>query len=150
MKNLLILKAACDTAIKNPAFAPANGVTHCNEGAIFIANALGCHELDNLMADQQYKVMVVNKSGLWVKADGTAATVWALSGGLAFAIMSSEQLEETHGHIATIYPAPMQFSGSLNKNVPVVANIGTNEAEEKDSMAFPVTKGEANYFIWKG
>ena len=43
---------------------------------------------------------------------------------------------------------PMQFSGSLNKKVPMVCNIGRTDADEKESVAFPVDKGEPSYFIW--
>lgn len=146
--NLPALRDACAAAVSNPAFAPGNGVTHCNQAAQFIANAMGCTELDNKMADQQHAAMVANTSGRWTKVDGASATAFALLGGLGFASMSSAQLKEAHGHIAAIYPAPMQFSGSLNKNIPIVANVGVNESEEKESMAFPVAMGEPDYFIY--
>jgi hypothetical protein len=148
MKDLATLKAACDAAIANLNFQPSNGVTHCNQAAQFVSNSMGCHELDGLMADEQCAVMIANKSGLWNKVMGTQASLWAQQGGLAFAGMTSEQLGEAHGHIAACYPAPMQMSGSLGHPVPVLANIGKTNAEEKESAAFPVSKGEASYYIW--
>ena len=156
MKNLAILKAACDSVIADPSLQPKKNAqgqiieTHCNMGAIKVANAMGCHELDNQMADQQHATMIANVSKLWTKVDGITATNYALAGGLAFASMSSTQLKEAHGHIATIYPAPMQFSGSLNKQVPMVSNVGVTDIEEKESMAFPVADGEPDYFTWQG
>ena len=156
MKNLGILKEVCDAIIADPSLRPIKNAqgqiieTHCNFGAIRVANSLGCHELDGKMADDQYGVMSSNSSGLWVRVDGAAATAFALTGGLAFAAMSSKQLGEIHGHITAIYPAPMQWSGSLNKNVPVVANVGVVDAEEKESMAFPVARGEPDYFVYHG
>lgn len=146
------LKAVLDAIIADPELAPktVNGVlvTHCNAGAIRAANAAGCHELDGLMADDQYKTMDENRLGTWLKTSGESASLLANSGGLAFAAMTSKMLGETHGHIAAVYPAPMQYSGSLNKEVPLVANVGKTDAEEKESMAFPVSKGEPDYFCW--
>jgi len=78
------------------------------------------------------------------------AAAHALGGGLAFAAMSSGQLGEAHGHITAIFPAPMQFSGSLNKNVCMVANVGKQNGEEKVSQAFPVALGEPDYFLLEG
>ncbi len=150
------LRNACDQITHDPALAPErNNVgaivkTHCNEGAQRVANALGCKELDGLMADGQYKIMDENRSGNWLKVIGSTASLQAQMGGLAFAAMTSAQLGEQHGHIAAIYPAPMEKSGSLGHPVPLVANVGKTNAEEKEGAAFPVAKGEADYFVWLG
>lgn len=154
MRDKEALKTACDAILIDHDLEPetVNGVlvTHCNQGAIKVANALGCYELDGLMADDQYKVMDANASGLWLKCIGQTAALHAQMGGLAFAAMTSAQLKETHGHIAAIYPAPMQMSPSLGKEVPIVANVGKTNAEEKESGAFPVADGEPDYFCWQG
>lgn len=148
-----LLQDACDGVIADDSLAPVfkDGKiieTHCNEGAMRVAQAMGCHELDFLMADGQYEKMKANESGNWKQVDGAEAALWALDGKLAFAAMSSEMLGEAHGHICAIYPAARQWSGSLGKDVPMVANIGTKDCEEKVSEAFPVAKGEPEYFIW--
>lgn len=148
------LKAACDAVIADPALLPVKDAagkiieTHCNFGAQKIARAGGCTELDGLNADQIHAMMELNASGRWVKVGGSQATQHALSGGLGFAIATSKMLEEQHGHVDAVYPAPMQFSGSLQTYVPIVANIGVTDVEEKESQAFPVAKGEPDYFIW--
>lgn len=149
-----VLQDVCDEIVHDPSLEPfrdSSGKiveTHCNEGAERVAQALGCDELDNLMADQQYRVMEENQSGRWKKVLGQEATDHALSGGLAFAAATSAMLGETHGHIAAVYPAPMEWSGSLAKDVPMVANVGKTDAEEKESAAFPVAMGEPDYFTW--
>lgn len=149
-----MLKDACDQVINDKDLQPkinSKGqitVTHCNEGAHIVAQAMGCHELGGLMADDQHALMIANVSGCWKKVTGQEATIHALSDRLAFAAMSSIQLGETHGHIAAIYPVGMQWSGSLKKDVPMVANIGKENKEEKVSQAFPVSKGEPDYFTW--
>lgn len=157
-----LLKDACDQVIHDSDLAPKRDKsgaiveTHCNEGALLVARAMGCHEFDTpvgddpLMADAMCQLMSDNVSGNWDKVDGSAATLHALSGGLGFAAMSSYELGEAHGHICAIYPVGMQESGSLGHDVPMVANVGVCLAEEKSSQAFPVSKGEASYYIWKG
>lgn len=154
MRDLATLKAAQAAVLVDPklqAVRDENGrilETHCNFGAIRVANPLGCTELDGLMADSQYKVMADNLSKRWAKVDGMTAVAHACAGGLAFAAMTSEMLGEAHGHIASISPEPMQWSGSLNKKVPMVCNVGKEDLDERESMAFPVACGEPSYFVW--
>lgn len=157
MKDLAKLKAACDAAIADPKLQPiadpntgAIIETHCNFGAMRIAHALGCDELQGFMADDQYRIMEQNRSGLWYKVGGPMAAGLAQQGQLVFAAMTSVMLGEAHGHIAACYPAPMVLSGSLGRMVPVVCNIGRKDVEEPESWAFPVAKGEADYFAWDG
>jgi hypothetical protein len=144
------LKEACDRVITDPALAPGHGVTHCNEGARIVARAMGCREFDGegLLADDMVRIMDSNDSGRWMSVDGPSFSAHAMNGGLGFAAMSSSRLGEAHGHIAAGYPAPMQESGSLGKAVPMVANVGRQEGEEKVSKAFPVSLGEPDYYIW--
>ena len=149
-----VLKEVCDEIVADKSLQPVKDSagkiieTHCNFGAERVAVAMGCHELDGINADAQYRVMDANESGRWRKVSGSEATIHALGGGLAFAAMTSEQLKEDHGHIAAIYPAGMQWSGSLAKDVPMVANVGKFDREERASEAFPVEFGEPDYFIW--
>ena len=144
------IKELCDAALSNPSFQPKNGVTHCNQAVNQVASAVGCLEFVGLMADEIYQTMVTNASGKWAKLDGSDASIWALSNGLAIAAMSSAQLGEAHGHVAILYPLGMQESGSLGHDVPMLANVGKTVGVMKSSEAFPVTKGEAAYFTYAG
>ena len=172
MKDLPTLRAAQAAVLDDPTLKPSGGVTHCSEGANKVAVAMGCTELQDgqghfLLADAQYAVMTANASGKWQKVPGCAASLWAQDGGLAFAAMTSSMLTERaeqaavkaglpipppeqHGHIASISPEPMQMSGSLGRPVPLVINIGKTDADEKESAAFPVACGEADYFTYLG
>lgn len=152
-----LLKEACDRVIADPSLAPKiekkTGkilMTHCNRGALLVAQAMGCNEFDGeaLTADQMIALMEDNASGKWKKATGSDATIHALSGGLGFAAKTSSELGAAHGHIATIYPVGMQKSSSWKRDVPMVANVGKENAEEKVSQVFPVAKGEPAYFVW--
>ena len=151
-----LLKDACDQVINDPDLQPSNGVTHCNAGALLVAQAMGCEEFNSpdgeepLLADAMILLMQMNVSGLWSMVSGSDATIHALGGGLAFAAMSSAELGEEHGHLATIYPTGMQYSPSLKHDVPLVANCGKRNGEEKVSEAFPVAHGEPSYYKWAG
>jgi hypothetical protein len=144
------LKELCDLALKNKLFSPRNGNTYCNMAVDSIAKGFGCYEFDGLMADDIYQVMLTNESGKWDKVDGSDATIWALSNGLAIAALPSQTLKEAHGHVAVIYPLGMQMSGSLGRDVPMVANIGKTVGVMRSSEAFPVSDGEADYFTYAG
>lgn len=157
MKDLAKLKAACDAVIADPKLRPILDpntgqivTTFCNFGAMRVAHAMGCDELQGLTADNQYAVMNANKSGLWIKVQGLMAAGLAQQGCLVFAAMTAAMLGEAHGHIAAVAPVPMQFSGSLNRSVPCVANVGATTGIMKSSQAFPVSKGETSYFAWDG
>lgn len=152
---------ACNSIIHNPDLAPELDpttekvlATHCNAGALEVAQAMNCHEFDvpegaePLLADQMIWHMRTNFSGRWSRATGSEASIHALSGRLGFAAMSSGELGEDHGHICAVFPAGMQRSGSLKRDVPLVANVGMCNGEEKVSQAFPVSKGEPDYYLY--
>ena len=143
-----VLKAAADAALADPDFQPGAGVTHCNQAVMSVAAQLGCEELAGICADEQYQVMSSNASGRWRKVLGSDASIHALGGGLAIAGLPSQRLGEAHGHVAICYPVGMQYSGSLGRDVPMLANVGRTVGVMKSSAAFPVADGEADYFIW--
>lgn len=154
-----LLKDACDQVIHDPDLAPEinpNGggvlTTHCNQGALIVAQAMGCHEFDTqgdpLMADAMIDLMATNFSDKWSTGSSSEAAIHALGGGLAFAAKSSIELGEAHGHICAVYPASQQWSGSWGKDTAMVANVGKCNGEEKASEAFPVAKGEPTFYLW--
>jgi len=169
-----VLQRFCVQLVADPTLQPEytkDGVlikTHCNQAARKGAQLFSCTEFDSLdlLADDMYAIMKTNASGRWKVVTGQEATLHALSGGLAYAAMPGAALGETHGHITVICPLGMQPSGSLQKDVPVVANVGKGDPGSqlgqadkfgikrkknwicKVSQAFPVDKGEPNYFTW--
>jgi hypothetical protein len=146
---LIDLKAVCDAALSNPLYHPANGITYCNWAVDSIAQQFCCHEFDGLDADEIYQVMASNASGKWTKSDGSDAAIWALSNGLAIAGMPSQRMGQDHGHVAVLYPLGMQYSPSLNRDVPMLCNIGKSVGIMKSSEAFPIADGEAEYFMFQ-
>jgi hypothetical protein len=154
MRDLAKLKSAQAAILADQSLQPVKDAagniieTHCNFGAERVAREMGCLELDGMVADDQYATMARNASKLWAKVSGQTAAAHAMAGGLAFAAMTAAQLGDAHGHIASISPEPMQWSGSLGKDVPMVVNIGRVDTDEKESMAFPVAKGEPSYFTY--
>lgn len=165
-----ILKAACDGVVAATELRPEYSVksgkllrTFCNIGARRVAQAMGCHDFDDtdLNADAMHALMLAK----WKKVDSREAVLHALDGGLAFASMTGKQLGDEHGHIAAVRPEARQRSGSLGVDVPMVANVGKGDPDApmlpgaqtgiktkrnwncKSSQAFPVSKGEPDYFI---
>lgn len=144
------LKLICDSALSNPDFKPKSVTTHCNEAVNQISKAVGCNEFEGLMADGICQNMASNVSGKWARVDPSDATIWALSNGLAIAAMSSVRLGESHGHVAVVYPMGMQNSPSFGRDVPVLANVGKKVGVMKSSEAFPIAKGEPDYYTYSG
>lgn len=169
-----VLQRFCIQLVADPTLQPEydrDGVllrTHCNAAAVRTAQLYGCTDFDapNLLADDLFNIMKINVSKRWKIAGGQEATLHALGGGLAYAAMTSAMLNEQHGHITVICPLGMQRSGSLDKDVPVVANVGKGDPGSpigpadkngirhkknwicKASQAFPIKEGEPAYFIW--
>ncbi len=142
-----VLKDACDAVLDDPDLRPAGGVTHCNQAVTRVAAALGYNGFAGLLADEIVDLMA--HSDAWEVATGSEAAIYALSGGLAVAGMSSARMGETHGHVAVVYPLGMGRSGSLGHDVPTVANVGKFVGICLSSEAFPVAVGEADYYILK-
>ncbi len=130
MANAQKLREACDAAIYNPLFAPAGGVTHCNQAAQEIANAMGVTDIDGMMANEQAAALAGAPN--WRSDTMERAAAHALKGGLAFAVL----VDYPHGHITAIYPDPMEQSGSWACEVPIVANVGRENKRCKLSAAF--------------
>ncbi len=170
-----ILKESCDRALSNQDLRPQydkNGkllTTHCNQGVRAIAQAMGCHELDDgeFTADLMLEVMRTNVSGRWIRVGGAEATIRALSGSLVVAGQTSKELGEEHGHVTVVYPVGMQASKVAGKDVPMVCNIGPGDPASPlipiagsstrtrsnwictVCWAFPVKRiGEPPYYVW--
>lgn len=153
----MTLKEACDAVLADPSLAPTKDMfghvtTHCNQGVRLICHNMGCKEFDDLRlnAENMGTIMSENRSGVWKKGTGAEATAHAKLGKIAIAFMSAKRLNEGHAHIDVVYPDDMQWSGSLGRNVPMVANIGIQNKEERESQAYPVEVGEADYYLWMG
>jgi hypothetical protein len=123
------LQAVCLATVEDPALA-AGDVTHCNEAAARIAQAMGCGALFGLMANEQLHRLATLPD---CREDSIErAHAHALRGGLAFACLE----EYPHGHIATFYPGPLEYSTSWGCLVPPVANVGRQNGIMRISGAF--------------
>jgi len=78
----------------------------------------------------------------YTKVSGDVACARASMGILVIAC----QCELMHGHVAPVYPATMQYSGSWKKDVPMVSNVGKKNEVMKASQAFRV---EPDYYSCK-
>ena len=150
MKNRAKLEAVLDAVIQDPELFQdeADKHTHCNiafariaeeMGYIFDRDAAG----DLPVANEMIRIML-DDPDRWTLEDGARAAAHALKGGLAVAIKSASP----HGHVAAIAPREMELSESLQREVPIVANVGRGPSKYcKVSAAFPVAEGEPRYLL---
>lgn len=147
------LKSFLDALVKDTSLKQlADGTTFCNVG---VSRVCGLFEYGGLsllikgkpqpMMARQMITAICEKNSGWLVCEGKQAADYALRGGFAISFMS--MAPEPHDHVAVVYPAAMQASGSLGKFVPMVANIGKKNEIMKSSGAYPVAKGEAKYAI---
>jgi hypothetical protein len=129
------LKALCDAAVSAPEFQPKDGVTHCNQAVRSIALGMG---YTGFAPDELATHMIgfMAASPDWEAVNMEHAAQFAQAGRMVVACM----VEQSHGHVAVLYPAPMQQSGSLGYEVPMIANVGKTNGVMRASQAFPVAQ----------
>lgn len=132
-------------------------VTHCNQGALAVANGVGCHEFDPpengepYTADQLYYFFQRSTSNFLEKNLEDTHDL-AQQGTLIFAVSPSWLLKEQHGHIVSLTPGDQVKSASLSLWVPVCLNISTVSLSDRSigiNFAFPMTRTKPRYFAWK-
>ena len=141
-ENVEKLKALCVKAVND--LQPKDGKTFCNVAVRGIAGAMGCrHFNDGMLANDM--ILEMAKNTAFRLDNGERAQAHADKGGLAIAAKQAQP----HGHVAVIYPmGALYLSGSWKKLVPYVAQVGSHNAIEPVSKAFPVSEPEPQYFLW--
>ncbi len=135
MANAAKLRALCDEAVSNPAFAPRDGKTYCNLAARFVAEGMGFFGFPmNILANEMIHFLASHPD--WREDSVERAHVHAMRGGLAFLVLE----EYPHGHIPAIYPAPMEPSGTWGEDVPMLANVGRTNGIMKASAVYRIEK----------
>lgn len=131
------LKAILDAVRAQPDLAPRDGKTFCNialdrilglYGATRLTDAAGHVLCANDMVDRMRASL-----RLWTPVSGEVATARASVGTLVVAAQGNPC---GHGHVAPVYPAGMEKSGSWGKFVPVLSNVGVKNAILRASQCF--------------
>ena len=156
MKNPALLNLVQDKVFANPNRWPMIGnkeeITYCNLAALDVAHGVGCTDLDSpgkepLLADQMYDLMKGSDKFLIKPMADCQDLVNA--GTLIFAILPGEKLNQGHGHICTLTPGVMAFSGHWDAKAPMCMNLGrqgTCFRQKGVNWAFvPVPE----FFAWK-
>ena len=147
------LKYFLDALVKDKSLKQKpDGTTFCNVGVhrgaqLFKYDGFTTKEGWPLMARSMIEVVKARKTG-WLICESKQAVDFVLRGGLGVSFM--EFAPDPHDHVALIYPAKMEASGSLGREVPMVANIGKKNAIMKSTGAYPVARGECRYAIFVG
>lgn len=143
--NIEKLKNVCNAVVTDKKFEAKNGETYCNFAFWEVAAEMGYEEFRAKKMTANQIIRHIEESNGWRKTEPEVAHAFARNGGLAVAGKKYPK----HGHIAAVFPtSAMLFSGSLNKYVPVLANVGRTNGIMKASECFPVSEGEPDYWCW--
>lgn len=103
-------------------FAPANGVTHCNEYVQLVSAAFDVTDLKGLLANDMYELMR-DKTNEWTLVSGEVAQQHANVGALVIAAWFNP--EGPHGHVSIVVPGfPAASEKWHDPGCPVLANVG--------------------------
>lgn len=128
MKDPKRLIEAQDLTFADKTLWPSEGdTTYCNLAALRVAHGMGCHDLDGsgkvpYLANQLYELMRESDRFL-VKVIGDCQEL-VNAGTLIFAILPGSRLNAVHGHVCTLTPGPMDFSGHWDIKTPLCMNLG--------------------------
>lgn len=122
MKDVIaLIDVICDV-YDNPRYIPkGDGTTFCNYAAQDLCHAYGCNDFDGKTADQI--VGFVESSANWKQVSMVDSQVHANAGSLVFAMESSVNLGQSHGHLCVIRPGKFKDSGKWGLT-PCCMNIG--------------------------
>ena len=118
--------------------------TFCNRALWEIAAEMGCEVFKKKKMYARDIIKHCQNSGDWTEVNPEKALEHAKRGNLAIC----GKRYPTMDHVAAIFPTDMLFSGSWDKYVPVVANVGKRNGIMKVTEAFPVVEGEPNYWAY--
>lgn len=140
------LKEILDSVRKQSDLAPHDGITYCN---IALDRILGLYGQPRMMDSKGNPIManamcdfMRDHPESWTKVDGNTACARASQGILVVAC----QKENEHGHVAAVYPSPMETSGSWQKEVPMLNNVGKDVGVMRCSKCF---RTEPDYYSVK-
>lgn len=117
MKDALTLLDAIHAAYSHPEYAPAEGVTHCNQFVNEVCSTVGFKDLNGKMANEI--IDCVSTHSQWSEIEMERCQELANGGSLIVAGIK----ESVHGHVNIICPGKEKSSGRWGA-VPSVANVG--------------------------
>jgi len=117
MKDRLGLLDAIHLAFNHPEYAPAVGVTHCNQYVNEVCTTYGFKDLDGKVANEICDLLATHPQ--WVEISLERCQELANEGTLIIAGIK----EEGHGHVNIICPGKPKTSGRWGV-VPSCANVG--------------------------
>ena len=132
------LKRICELIVKDPSLMARDGKTFCNFGTNLICSHMGYTGFGDLLANDIYD----KAAREWSRTTAQWASEYANSGKLAI----SAQKGPIHGHVAVLFPGPMQMSPKWKEEVPLIANVGAINGIMGVSAAF---RTKPDYFVLK-
>ena len=138
------LKEILDTVRQQSDLIPVRGLdgnvvkTFCNIALDRTLTLVGLPRMVNklngwpLCANDMIETMR-NSPSMWTEVSGDTACARASQG---IVVVAAQSNDSGHGHVAVVYPAPEQYSGSWAKNVPMLSNVGKENKVLKASQCF--------------
>lgn len=155
MRDLITLIDAILDTYDNTDLQPHDGITYCNLAVNFVATAMGCKAFAGLTADQILDLVENNEC--WSDVPFEKAQDMANQGTLVVAGLTSQQLNQEHGHVVVIRPGKPCYSGKWGKT-PRCLNIGEQNfiarAKKGSLINAPVGVNEAfiplpKFWAWR-
>lgn len=141
------LKEILDSVREQKDLRAEYGKTYCNIALDRILGLYGVPRMTNPLTQKPHLAndmidTMIACTNIWSRVNGDFACSRASQGILVIAC----QKLTTHGHLAPVYPLPMAFSPSWNKNVPMLSNVGKRNDILRASQCF---RTEPDYFSVK-
>lgn len=126
MKDKSLLIATQDRVWDSGSYMPrttnGNEITFCNEAVNAVLVPMGCSEMVGMMADEMVLYMRTSKTFLQKPIED--CQFLANEGVIIVAGLTSRDLKQDHGHVATLTPGQGDYSGHWNKKTPVCLSLG--------------------------
>ncbi len=123
IKDPKILNEVQDSVFANKSYWPTeDGVTFCNLATQDVLKQLGYPYLFGMTADEMYKTISTSKE--WLIKPMKDAIELVQEGTILVAILPSDKLGQSHGHLNTCTPGSPDFSGKWDMKTVLCMNIG--------------------------
>lgn len=117
------LNDAQDIVFANPAYKPQGEETFCNIATQDVLHRLGYDPMQGMTADEMCAWVSIPRNGWLIKPMADAQAL-ANEGVILIALLSSQRLGQSHGHVVTLTTGQGDFSGKWNCKTPFCMNIG--------------------------
>lgn len=133
------LNLAQDAVYSNRDYWPKSDETFCNIATQDVLSRLNYRALDGMTADEMYAYVSTSKE--WIIKPMADAQKLANEGVILLGILPAIKLGQSHGHVNTLTPGVMDYSGMWDMRTALCMNLGrmgTCSRNRGENFAFHV------------